>query len=113
PLLVFTASFMIAGGMEIIVSRPLGTRGIYVVGIATLLALSEHLFPKYFTELPGLVRSLSSSPLAVGLSAAIVLSLLFRFGTRQIAAFVWSANRTTISAAFGAVEQQSETWRDP
>lgn len=50
-MLVFTASFMIAGGMEIMLSRAVDTRAIYVMGISTLLALSENVFPGYFTHL--------------------------------------------------------------
>lgn len=32
-LLVFTASFMISGGMQVMLSRPVDTRAVYVIGV--------------------------------------------------------------------------------
>ena len=51
------------------------TRAIYVIGIATLLALSENIFPGTSGHLPAVVHSLTGSPLAIGLTAALVLDL--------------------------------------
>jgi NCS2 family nucleobase:cation symporter-2 len=88
-MLVFTSSFMIAGGMQIMLSRTLDSRTIYVISISTLLALSKNIFPKYFTDLPSVGRSFASSDLAIGLTAGIVLTLLFRIGTRETAHLQW------------------------
>jgi NCS2 family nucleobase:cation symporter-2 len=98
-LLVFTASFMISGGMQIILSRPVDTRAVYVIGISTLLSLSENVFPAYYHELSPAVRSLTDNPLAFGLAAAIVLSLLFRAGTRQRGETRWTAAESSMAAA--------------
>ena len=89
-LLVFTASFMISGGMQVMLSRPVDTRAVYVIGVSTLLALSENVFPGYFRELPAVVRSFTGSPLALCLSAAIGFTLLFRIGSRQTAEISWN-----------------------
>ncbi len=75
-LLVFTASFMISGGMQLILLRPADTRAVYVIGVTTLLALSENVYPSYFRELPSAVRSFTASPLALGLTCAIALNAL-------------------------------------
>jgi xanthine permease XanP len=98
-VLVFTASFMISGGMQIMLSRPIDTRAVYVIGVPTLLALSESVFPVYFRDLPAALRSFTGSPLALSLGAALVLSLLFRFGTRQLAGTVWSDSDGAIAAS--------------
>ncbi|MFO0991842.1 MAG: solute carrier family 23 protein [Hyphomicrobiales bacterium] len=113
PLLVFTACFMIAGGMEITVSRPLGTRGTYVVGIAILLALGQDMFTDYFNALPAIVKSFTGSMLAVGLIAAIVLSLLFRFGARQRKSLPWSSALDTLSGAVDGLRAQTKIWSIP
>lgn len=112
-LLVFTAAFMIAGGMAIMLSRPLGPRGTYIVGIATLLSLSQHIAPAYFDNLPAALRGFTSSPLAVGLSSAILLTLLFRFGTRIKASLDWSATEDGIAAARAFVRTTAVAWKVP
>jgi NCS2 family nucleobase:cation symporter-2 len=113
PLLVFTACFMIAGGMDITVSRPLGTRGTYVVGIATLLALGQVMFADYFAALPAFVKSLTGSMLAVGLSAAVILSLLFRFGVRQRKTLPWSTALDAVTGAVDGLRTQTKSWSIP
>jgi len=113
PLLVFTSCFMIAGGMDITVSRPLGTRGTYIVGISILLALGQDLFTDYFQALPAIVKSLTGSMLAVGLISAIVLSLLFRFGVRQRKSLPWSSANETLTGAIDGLRAQAKTWSIP
>src|SRR6185437_5442317 len=110
-ILVFTASFMIAGGMQIMLSRTLDTRAIYVIGIATLLALSKTVFPRYFEDLSPSVRSIASSPLAIGLIAAIALTLIFRLGTRQSAKLVWASHDDPISVGTGFIKATAAGWK--
>lgn len=110
-MLVFTASFMIASGMETILSRPLHTRSIYMVGIPTLLALSKTVFPHYFTDLPPFIESLTGSPLAVGLGTAILLQVFFLLGTRQSAEKAWTAAAGATAAAVDFVYEQARSWK--
>jgi xanthine permease XanP len=98
-LLVFTASFMISGGMQVMLSRPIDTRAVYVIGISTLLALSENVYPGYFGDLPPAVRSLTASPLAFCLTAAVALTLLFRLGARQSGEIAWNDSEGSIASA--------------
>jgi xanthine permease XanP len=108
-LLVFTASFMISGGMGLMLARTVDTRSVYVIGISTFLALSENVFPAYFHDLSTAARSMTGSPLALGLSAAIVLTLLFRLGTRQRAEVTWTGG--SIAAALDFVRAQAGAWQ--
>jgi NCS2 family nucleobase:cation symporter-2 len=112
-LLVFTACFMISGGMQIMLSRGADTRAAYVIGISTLLALSESVFPVYFQDLPQSIRSITASPLALSLSAAIVLSLLFRFGTRQTARTEWNDSPDQREAAISFLKAKLQAWKLP
>ena len=112
-LLVFTATFMISGGMEIMLSRPVDTRSVYVIGISTLLALSENVFPTYFHELSPAFRSLTSSSLAFGLTAAIVLTLLFRAGTRQRGETAWTATEPSMGSAIDFLHDKARGWKVP
>ena len=82
-LLTFTASVMVTSGMQIILSRPLSTRGGLIVGLTVLTALSRRIFPGDFNRLPFLLRTLTTNQLAVGLMSATALTLIFRIGARQ------------------------------
>jgi xanthine permease XanP len=110
-LLVFTASFMIAGGMQVMLSRPIDTRAIYVMGISTLLALSENVYPGYFRDLPPAVRSFTASPLALCLTAAIALTLLFRLGARQMGETAWNGSERSIVSALAFLRAKLEGWK--
>src|SRR6266851_10132256 len=98
-LLVFTASFMTAGGMQIVLTRPLDTRATYVIGVSSLLGLSRSVFPNYFLELSPATRSFTDSSLALGLTSAIVLTLVFRLGTHQRAEIGWSGAPEALHAS--------------
>ena len=80
-MLVFTGALMIAGGIQIMVSRNIDTRMTFVIGISLLLALSRKVFPAYFEELPSYLHSLAASSLALGIAAAVGLTLLFGSGS--------------------------------
>ncbi len=109
-LLVFTASFMISSGMEIMLSRSVDTRAVYVIGVSTLLALSEKVFPDYFRALPPAVQSLTASPLALGLMFAIALTLIFRLGTRQTAQTAWSESADAAGTAVAFIQSKTKAW---
>jgi xanthine permease XanP len=110
-MMVFSACFLIASGLQLILSRPVDPRSIYVIGLATLLALSQNLFPLYFRRLPAVVHSLTSSPLATALTAAVFLTLVFRLGTRQRRTIAWDRSRTSEPDVTTALRSIFETWQ--
>jgi len=110
-LLVFTASFMISGGMQVILSRPTDTRAVYVIGISTLLALSINVYPNYFQDLPSAVRSFANSPLVLCLTAALGLTLLLRIGTRQFGQVEWNDSKESISSALDFLRRKAKEWK--
>jgi xanthine permease XanP len=100
----FTGSFMIAGGIQVIMSRNLDLRATFVVGIATLVALARGLYPAYFTTAPALVRSAAGSMLSLGVLAAVLLNAAFRIGaTRRVT--------VTLEGAEGSLDQLERTLR--
>jgi NCS2 family nucleobase:cation symporter-2 len=109
-VLVFTSCFMIVGGMTIILSRSADLRGNFVIGISTLLALSENAFPEYFRDLSPAVRTITSSPLALGLTAALALTLLFRLGQRQLAKIDWSGSDQSTAATIAFLRSTQKSW---
>jgi xanthine permease XanP len=111
-VLVFIACFTISGGMEIMLSGARGPRANYVIGISSLLALSESAYPKYFAQISPGLRNFLGNPLAFGMTAAIALSLAFRLGTRQREAMKWSAP-TDAAAAVAFMQAAAERWTVP
>jgi xanthine permease XanP len=81
--LVFTASFMIAGGIQIIAARELDARKTFVIGVALLLGLSRTMFPDYYATLPAPLRAMTGSLLSVAMLSAIALNLVFHLGLRR------------------------------
>lgn len=111
-ILVYTSSFMIAGGMGIMLSRGSDTRTVYVIGIATLFALSHKIYPGYYNDLPQALHSISGSSLALGLAAAIILTLLFRIGARQSLRITFgSGAEESPDATLDAVRAKGEEWK--
>jgi NCS2 family nucleobase:cation symporter-2 len=110
-IMVFSASFLIASGMQLMLSRPIDSRAIYIIGISTLLALSENLFPDYFKRLPSVVHSLTASPLALGLTAALILTLLFRLGTRQRDSLAWDDSDHPLSNIVPFLRKTVAVWK--
>jgi xanthine permease XanP len=109
-IMVFTGCFLIAGGMQLILTRPADTRAIYIIGIATMLALSESVYPEYFRHLPTVVHSLMGSPLAIGLTTALILTLLFRLGTQQRDTLAWN-DTTTLADVVPFLTKAVEGWK--
>src|SRR5436853_6105330 len=79
--MVFTASFMIAGGIQIIVSRNIDSRATYVVGVSLLLGLAREVFPAYFKQAAPLLHLFTGSTMSIGVMSAFLLNLIFRLGT--------------------------------
>jgi xanthine permease XanP len=111
-VLVFIACFTISGGMEIMLSGARGPRANYVIGISSLLALSESAYPKYFAQMSPGLRNFIGNPLAFGMTAALALSLAFRLGTRQRAAMTWSAP-TDAAAEIAFLQATAQRWTVP
>jgi NCS2 family nucleobase:cation symporter-2 len=101
----FTASLVIASGLQIIMSRNLDMRTTFVVGIALLVAIGRGVFPDYFSTLPPLLRSAAGSMLTVGAVTALLLNLVFRIGaTRRIV--------VEFEAAAGSLDQFAQSLRE-
>jgi NCS2 family nucleobase:cation symporter-2 len=102
--LVFTASFMIAGGLQIIAARKLDTRKTFIVSVSLLLGLSRAMFPGYYESLPRPLHAVTGSLLSLAMVAAIGLNLLFHLGLRRSAQVRLEATGTAGPAASSLAE---------
>ena len=109
-IFVFTAAFLITGGMQIMALRGLDFRAGFAVSAALLLGLSAQLYPDYFARLPEALHMVARDMLSVSLAAVILLTLLFRLGIRRSEA----TDRETADAAVGAfrvlLDRDAASW---
>jgi xanthine permease XanP len=79
-ILIYAACYMILAGIQVITSRMLDARRIFVVGIALIFGLSVDMVPGLYRDVPAQIQPLFSSSLAVSTIFVVVLNLLFRIG---------------------------------
>ncbi len=108
--LVFTASFMIAGGIQIMVSRNIDTRMTYVIGISLVLGLSKDVYGQYFQQLPTYLHPLTGSMLSLTLIVALLLNLLFRIGIRRHDAFVFEGQDLQMDKFDVFLQTRGKSW---
>ena len=86
-ILIYSACFIVMGGMQLLTSRMLDSRRIFAVGIALLFGLSVDMAPEMYRNVPELIRPLFSSSTALATILVVSLSLLFRLGIAKRVTF--------------------------
>jgi xanthine permease XanP len=82
-VVVYVACYMILGGIQVMTSRMLDARRIFVIGIALVFGLSVAIVPGMYAQVPGWIRPLFSSSLTFGTVLVVGLNLLFQLGTSK------------------------------
>ncbi|MBA4789737.1 MAG: xanthine/uracil/vitamin C permease [Rhizobiales bacterium] len=131
-ILLYTAAYLLVAGMDLILSRRLSERRVFLVGLSMLAGLSVALLPLN-AQLPLWAQPLFSTPLTVAACSAILLNLLFRIGISRetgetvpagsnafltVQAFLerqgglWGARRDVVAAAIPVAAQALELLQD-
>ncbi|MGH8469479.1 MAG: solute carrier family 23 protein [Gammaproteobacteria bacterium] len=76
-ILIYVACYMILAGIQLITSRMLDARRIFVVGIALIFGLSADMVPGLYRDTPVLIQPLFSSSLVISTVLVVILNLLF------------------------------------
>jgi NCS2 family nucleobase:cation symporter-2 len=109
-ILIFTSSFMITSGIEIVASRTLSTRVCFALSIGLLLGLATEVHAGFFHALPAPWNNIVGNMLTISLAVAIGLTLLFRIGIRRKDAMVWRTEDAL--AAFGPfLDKEARMWK--
>ncbi|HWR39763.1 MAG TPA: solute carrier family 23 protein [Patescibacteria group bacterium] len=82
-VLLVNLGYFIIQGFQIITSRMLDDRKIFVVGLSLIFGLSVDSLPQLYLQFPEILRPFLSSSLTVVSLSAILLNLLFRIGIKQ------------------------------
>jgi NCS2 family nucleobase:cation symporter-2 len=86
-ILVYSACFIVLGGMQLLTSRMLDSRRIFAVGISLIFGLSVDMAPELYRHAPEVFRPLFSSSTALATILVVSLSLLFRLGIARRVSF--------------------------
>ena len=127
--MLFTAVFIMIGGVQIIATRVLDPRRTVVLGAGMLAFFSVSVFPQAFAGVPRWAQPLTTSPLVLATLVALALNGLFRLGIRrsvrmtieprpqaldEVERFIeraaggWGARRDVVTRVESAVQQAAE-----
>lgn len=109
-VMVYIACFTTLGGLQVLTSRMLDNRRIFVVGIALLAGLSVEVVPGLYQQVPVAVRPLFLSALSLGTVLAVVLNMLFRIGVARTREAVLSPGTDNLDTISALMEEQGATW---
>lgn len=79
----YAAAFLIASGIDLVASRQLDTRGVFIIGISLVVGVALMMMPGVADGVPALLHPLVGSGFIMTGVLAIVLNLLFRLGIRK------------------------------
>jgi len=128
---LYAAAYLIVSGIELIASRALDARGIFMIGLSFVTGVGVIITPSLAELAPESIRFMAGNGIIVAGVTAIVLNLIFRLGTsrqailrldkadgppasRQITDFVeeqggiWNARRDAVRRAAQATLEAAE-----
>jgi xanthine/uracil permease len=109
-LLIFSVSFMIVQGLQMIMSRMLDARKIFVVGISFILGLSVDMVPEIYKNIHPYFLPIFSSSLSLGAVSAVILNLFLRIGIKAHANIQLNIGASTSEQIFIFMEKQGQLW---
>ncbi len=109
--LIYAVSFMIVAGIQIIMSRMLDARRIFVVGIPLIFGLSVDALPELYENIhhPWL-QPIFSSSLFLATMLVIILNLIFRIGIAKRQQLILEPGVDSSEEIFTFMEKQGSAW---
>jgi xanthine permease XanP len=108
--LLFTAVFIMIGGVQIVSSRVLDPRRILVVGMGMMSFFVVSVFPTAFTRAPGWAQPLVTSPLVLATLVALGLNLIFRIGIRRTVRLAIDPAAADLKEVGDFIERNAGIW---
>jgi xanthine permease XanP len=108
--LLYVASYLIASGIQLIMSRMMDSRRTFMVGLSFLIGISVDVIPGLHQSLPVWAAPIMSSSLTVATIVAFSLNLIFRIGISQKAGLSLSAEMDAGAEIYKFLETQGATW---
>ncbi|MDD2637915.1 MAG: solute carrier family 23 protein, partial [Methanothrix sp.] len=108
--LIYSVSFMIVAGFQIIMSRMLDARRTFLVGIPLILGLSVDVLPGLYDTVPPILSPIFSSSLSLAAVLVVLLNLLFRIGIAKRGQLVLRPGVDDADSIFNFMERQGSAW---
>lgn len=108
--LIFAASFMVVAGLQIIMSRMLDARKIFVVGASIIIGLSADMIPGAYENVHSWIQPIFSSSLSLATVTVIVLNLILRIGIAKHATLELTVGEDLSNKIFTFMEKQGGAW---
>jgi xanthine permease XanP len=108
--LLFTAVFIMIGGVQIISSRVLDSRRTLVIGMGMMAFFVVSVEPTTFAGAPGWAQPLVDSPLVLATLTALTLNLAFRLGIRRKVATTIDPKAVDYQEIVNFVERNAAIW---
>jgi NCS2 family nucleobase:cation symporter-2 len=108
--LLFTAVFIMIGGVQIIVSRVLDPRRTLVIGMGLMAFFAESVFPNAFKNVPPWAEPFVGTPLVLATIVALGLNLIFRIGIRRTVEMAINPRALDLQDVVNFIERAGGTW---
>jgi NCS2 family nucleobase:cation symporter-2 len=109
-ILVYVACYMILAGVQVITSRMLDARKIFVVGISIIFGLSVDMLPGLYSGVPQSLHPIFSSSLALSTILVLLLNLFFRIGIAKRQRLELTPGLDSSDTIFRFMEEQGGAW---
>lgn len=111
--LTFSGSFLVTSAIQMIASRMLDSRKVFVLGISFALGIAGFVYPEHFRAAPRWLEPFVGSPLSIAVLTAVLLNLLFRIGIHSRSAMTLDSQRFDPRALAEFMAQQGALWGAP
>ena len=108
--MLFTAVFIMIGGVQIISSRVLDGRRTLVIGMGMMAFIMVSVFPGAFASAPGWAQPLVTSPLVLATLVALALNLVFRLGIRRKVESIVDPAAPDVKEISNFIERNAGVW---
>jgi NCS2 family nucleobase:cation symporter-2 len=108
--LIFSISFMIIAGLQIIMTRMLDLRRTFVLGLGLIFGLSADLAPQLYASVHPWIKPIFSSSLALGSVTVIVMNLIMRIDNSNRSRIDLYPGKQSSEDVFDFVEKQGGSW---
>jgi xanthine/uracil permease len=79
-IIVYTAGFLMVAGMQMILSRMINNRRMFMIGLSLTVGAAIILMPELTSAVPTSLKPILGSGLTMGILTAVTLNLIFRIG---------------------------------
>lgn len=110
---LYAAAYLLVSGIELIASRAMDSRGIFLVGLSFIAGVGTMFLPELADQAPESIQFMMKNGIIVAGVTAIVLNLLFQLGTSKRARLDLDIDISPASVArqvVDFVEQQGAAW---